>query len=223
MSKKLFFYVAIAVCLSSVPSVQAEDEAPEVQAAREAATKHNEAVRRADAELERAIERAKREHRQQRIKAKERLVDDLRRALRRALKSDTPENAVLIKEQIALLQGQVDDLKKRDRQAEAEVKEGKSKKLHKFYVGTWNIKFPDRQTRKYVIEADGSFTPIEDSLSSLGGYIAGLGITHKAVMKGDYLMLHDRGWTHAGRENGRVIFIKINPNGWSILNTRTTV
>lgn len=103
--KSLSLLIVILTLFST--SALADDSA-EVEAARKAAKTHNEMIEGADEALAEAIAKAKESHTRRVIAAKDRMIEDLRRALRIAAQGKEPENSVIIGQQINRLKEQVE-------------------------------------------------------------------------------------------------------------------
>ena len=86
-------------------------DTPDEEAARRSAESHNEAIRRADEAFINAVAKAKVQHRAKVIETKERLIVELRRTLRSAVRGRSPENGLVIGRQIDALKQEVEALK----------------------------------------------------------------------------------------------------------------
>ena len=199
----------IAISFLLVPHAVAEDAPPEVVAARSSAKEHNRRVKQARAELEDAIERASRKYTEQVVQAKERLMMDLRRTLRDAAESDRPENLLTISTQIEKLDNQIEDLRSDKKRKPEAAKENESSQFAPYY-GRWSITWPNDHNRRFQIDEMGRVTIIHNS--SGNGKGSGVGSTYQAKVVKGILAYHDINWTKGDRSDGRLMFLKINPD-----------
>jgi len=182
-------------------------EAPaEVEAAREAAKRHNESIEAAQERLERDLARAKAAHAQAVIDAKQRMIEDLRRAFRTAMRSDASENSVKIAEQIKRLEQQVVERKAHiqtllsSKPDDAEPLAGLNPKLVG-YVALPTHKL-DRFNRLYHIDEKGQARVIADASVAQTGL--DVGETYQGRIVNGRFVVHADKWTTDGNSKGRV-------------------
>jgi hypothetical protein len=196
-----------------------ETVAPEVVAARSSAKTHNRRVDHAKAELEDAIERARKKYVAQVIQAKERLIADLRRTLRDAAESDRPENLLAISRQIEKLDKQIEMLKETG--AANEVPDsvgvasagdqagGETPGRFERYHGRWMLTWPNGHKRRFDIDSNGKVSIRYNS--SGNGPTSGVGSTYQAnLLPGNVIAFHDTQWTKGKRPDGRILLLRIN-------------
>ena len=177
---------------------------PVVTAARSAAEKHNQSIEEADEQLEKALEAARREHLQKIISVKDRMIADLRRAYRTAIRGDTPENAGVIERQIKRLEAQIKDLKS------GVLPDVKLKGLDPRLVGFLHTQGGEHG-RIYEIDTEGRVTVRYTSGGDKPGYDTGK--TYQGVIKDGRLFVHFKFWTERGKDNGRVQDFLITEEG----------
>lgn len=208
--------VCCAILLLLCPTTFAESPA-EVEAAREAAQRHNESVESAEQRLEREIARAKADHANAVMKAKERMIEDLRRAFRTAMRSDAPENSIKIADQIKRLEKQIASLQKQAQPEpeETEQPEVKLKGLDPRLVG---VVYPhgiggtgNPHGRAYAITPEGKVRVLYD----LDGKTPGIdiGSLYQGKIVNGELIVHFSDWTVKGFSSGRMQGLKIADNG----------
>lgn len=148
----------VMLALISFPAIA--QESPEVEASRKAAKAHNDIIETADEQLAKAIARAQEQHKQRVIAAKERMIEELRRALRIAAQGEEPENSVVIGQQINRLKEQIEALRTdEDEVVEKRPTEKKDviKGLDPKLVGVWTIVTKSHGTRETMaIFPDGT-------------------------------------------------------------------
>lgn len=185
-------------------------DAPEVEAAREAAVRHNDSIDEAQAQLEREIERARAAYNTRVIAAKQRMIEDLRRAYRTAIRGDTPENATKIADQIARIEAQIAALQPVAK-PEAPA-DGGLAGLDPRLVGVLVIDHPGA-VRVYNITATGRLTVVSDEQADQGR--RDVGAEYQGVVRNGYFIVHFSRWTFKGGlyEKGRVQMIKVDDQG----------
>ena len=192
-------------CSLLLPAATCLAESPEVTASRTAAEKHNETISDASQRLEKAIAAAHREHAKQIISAKERMVVDLRRAYRTALRGDTPENAGTIERQIKRLEAQIEELKSET----ATRPEVKLKGLDPRLVGiVIAATYRGNLGRVYRIESDGQVTVLFDQFADQPG--SDVGQQYQGVIRDGKLLVHFSKHTRDDASKGRVLSLEIN-------------
>ncbi len=206
MKQTALIIVALIVLLFACLPAWADEQPAEVQATVTAVERHNTTVENADAALERAIARAQAEHTRNVIAAKERLLADLRRALRAAINGDTPENAIAIQAQIEFVQGQIDALRAPQQQAEEQQEEAID---FSPMAGTWRLTFPNGHTRTITIDNDGQCRVDADKNGGRDG--VDVGQTYQGEAVNGWYAVHFTEWTTgpAQYSDGRMIFLRL--------------
>lgn len=197
-------------CLLLLPAAICKADTPEVTASRTAAEKHNETIQDASQRLEKAIAAAHREHAKQIVSAKERMVVDLRRAYRTALRGDTPENAGTIERQIKRLEAQIEALKS-EAKTPPEPPEVKLKGLDPRLVGFILVSRSPRYGCIYEVDTRGRVNVRYTAGGQQPGFDTGR--TYQGVIKDGRLFVHAKHWTERGRPNGRVRDFLITEDG----------
>ena len=187
---------------------------PEVTAARTAAEKHNGAIEDASQRLEKAIAAARREHTKQIIAAKERMIVDLRKAYRTALRGKTPENAGTIERQIKRLEAQIKELKS-EVATPPPPPEVKLKGLDPRLVGVVSLSSKLGHSRVYEIDGRGRVTVLFDPNGKKPG--SDIGETYQGVIRDGRLFVHLRKWTIRNQPTGWVQDFLIADNGMLIV------
>ena len=201
------FLIPIVAALFVAVAVHADDSKnPEVEAVVSAVNTHNDLVENSQQVLERAIAEARRAHAERVIDTKERLVAELRRAFRVAMRGDAPENAVHIASHIEAIEAQIDELKAgipeqaQQEDDEDELMEG----LHRRLVGVIVVGSEQGNQlfeRVYHITPGGELTVLRDVRAGGNGY--DVGQTYQGTIVEGYFLVQFSGWTAGGATTGR--------------------
>jgi len=208
---RIIFSFVVVLCLCHA---SAAESPAEVEASREAAKRHNASVESAEERLERAIERAKADHNKAVISAKERMIEDLRRAFRVAMRSDAPENSVKIANQIKRLESQIEALREPEVEEQPEVKlKGLDPRLVGIFVHRHHNKRHGAIYRVYRISDEGVVTVLSHQNEGDAASETDVGKKYQGVIKDGYLYVRFTGYRVRNAPKGRIQAWKVLDNG----------